>query len=365
MSVERAAKPLRHGVIGTGFMAHVHARAVRASGGEVTRVAGSSRARAEQCAEAMHAERVAASPEDLITADDVDVVHVCTPNDLHAPMAAAALAAGKHVVCEKPLDLDAAGAQHLTALAAEAGAVAVVPFVYRFYPVVRQARAVVAEGGAGDLWLLHGSYLQDWLSAAAAVNWRVDASRGGASRTFGDIGIHWCDLMEFVTGHRITALCAVTARAHQERAGVAVSTEDGALVTFETDRGATGSLVVSQASPGRKNRLTFSFDGTLAALGFDQERPEDLWVGGVAGNRSLARDPDALAPGAARYAVLPAGHPQGYQDCFNAFVSDAAAAVRGHRVDGLPTFADGMRSAQITETVLRSARSREWMEVPS
>lgn len=356
-------KALRHGIIGTGFMAAVHARAVRASGGVVSQVLGSTPERGEQAASALHAERIATSAAELVSSDDVDVVHVCTPNDLHAPLARLALEAGKHVVCEKPLALDVAEADQLVSAAGAAGAVAAVPFVYRFYPTVRHARAMVAAGEAGALWMLHGSYLQDWLAAASGTNWRVDPRRGGASRAFGDIGIHWCDLMEFVTGHRITALTATTAVAHPERAGQAVATEDGANVLFETDRGASGSLVISQASPGRKNRLSFSFDGALASLGFDQERPEELWVGGVGASRTVTRDPAALAESAAGYAVLPAGHPQGYQDCFNALVADVLRAVAGEDVDGLPTFADGARAARITDAVVRSAQTREWVEV--
>lgn len=359
------AAPLRHGIIGTGFMATVHARAVRRAGGVVTRVAGSTPGSGAAAVTSLNAQAAAEDAADLVAAADVDVVHICTPNDTHAPLTRLALGAGKHVVCEKPLATDAADAGELAALAEAAGVVAAVPFVYRFYPTVRHARAFVTEGKAGVLWLLHGSYLQDWLARADGTNWRVDAGRGGASRAFGDVGIHWCDLMEFVTGHRITALTARTAVVHPERAGEAVTTEDGASVLFETDQGASGSLVVSQASPGRKNRLLFSFDGTHASLAFNQEQPEELWVGGTDGNRTVLRDPAALDRDAARYAVLPAGHPQGYQDSFDAFVADVTRAVRGEAVAGLPTFADGARAARITDAVVRSARTRTWVEVPA
>ncbi len=140
---------------------------------------------------------------------------------------------------------------------------------------------------------------------------------------------------------------------------------NGASVMFETDRGATGSLVVSQASPGRKNRLAFSLDGTLASLAFNQERPEELWVGGTDGNRVVLRDPATLDAAAASYAVLPAGHPQGYQDSFDAFVADVSRRVRGEEVAGLPTFADGARAARITDAVVRSSRPQSWVEVPA
>jgi predicted dehydrogenase len=352
----------RAGIIGAGFMGTVHAHAVRAAGGVVSRVAGRTPEEAERAAARLLAVDVAASVDELVTADDVDAVHVCTPNHTHVALAEAALRAGKHVVCEKPLATSPEDAGRLVEAATQAGVIAAVPFVYRFYPAVREARARIADGEAGPLWLLHGSYLQDWLAGAHATNWRVDPALGGGSRAFGDIGVHWCDLMEFTTGHRITRLTARMSTAFTERQG----TEDGAVVLFETDRGATGSVVVSQVSPGRKNRLWFSFDGPVASYVFDQEAPDALWVGGVTENRIVPRGPDTLSTATARsYARLPAGHPQGYQDSFTAFVSDVYAAIAGQKPDGLPTFADGWRAAVLTQAVMDSARNQTWVEVPA
>jgi predicted dehydrogenase len=263
------------------------------------------------------------------------------------------------VICEKPLATDVADARRLVEAAADAGVVAAVPFVYRFYPTVREARARIGAGEAGRLWLLHGSYLQDWLAVADATNWRVDPALGGASRTFGDIGVHWCDLMEFTTGHRITRLVARLAAAYPDR-----PTEDGAAVLFDTDRGASGSVVVSQATPGRKNRLWFSFDGPAASYAFDQELPDSLWVGGQRSTQVVPRGPDTLSEAAAAYAGLPAGHPQGYQDCFTAFVADVYGAIGGQKPDGLPTFTDGLRAAVLTAAVVESAAQSSWVEVP-
>jgi predicted dehydrogenase len=320
----------------------------------------------------------------LATDPHVDVVHVCTPNHLHGPLASAALAAGKHVVCEKPLALDAAGARSLVAAASSAGLVATVPFVYRFYALVREARARVAAGGIGAVRLVHGSYLQDWLATADDDNWRVDPALGGGSRAFADIGSHWCDLVEFVSGDRLAAVCAETVTAVPERVTAAathafgaahaagprrtVTTEDIGLVLFRTAGGAVGTVVVSQVSPGRKNRLQFEIAGADATLSFDQEQPETLWVGRRPSAELVVRDPAYLDPAASPYAVLPPGHPQGYQDCFDAFVADTYRAIRSGGtagVDGLPTFADGARAADITDAVLRSASSGRWEEVPS
>ncbi|MGY1602237.1 Gfo/Idh/MocA family protein [Geodermatophilus sp. SYSU D00815] len=356
------ADRVRAGIVGVGFMGTVHARAIRRGGGVVSRIVGSSPESSREGAQRIGAEYTADTVEELLAADDVDVVHVCTPNATHAPLVRAAIAAGKHVVCEKPLAVDPAEAETLVALAAEAGVTATVPFVYRFYPTVREARARVADGTAGPVRLLHGSYLQDWLAEDADDNWRVDAAAGGASRAFADIGVHWCDLVEFVSGHRITRLAARTITAVPERGGRPVQTEDAAVVLFETDRGAFGNLTVSQISPGRKNRLWFSVDGATESLCFDQENPESLWIGGREVNRQLLRG-TSEHPAAARYATVPSGHPQGYQDCFDAFVADTYAALAGDAPDGLPTFADGLRAARITAAVLESSRTSSWVEV--
>jgi predicted dehydrogenase len=345
---------VRSAIVGVGFMGDVHARAVRAAGGVVAGVAGRTPAAASAAVKRLHAERAAASAEELFDADDVDLVHICTPNHLHVALAERALAAGKHVICEKPLSVDVAGAQFLVAAAGAAGRVAAVPFVYRFYPSVRDARARIARGEAGPLRLLHGSYLQDWLSRPDDDNWRVDAGLGGASRAFGDIGVHWCDLVEFVSGHRIARLSARLLHVRQ-------STEDGAVISFETEQGALGSVVVSQVSPGRKNRLWFSLDGAEAAYQFDQELPDTLWIGTREHNTVVPRGADPGVP----YNAVPAGHPQGYQDCFTAFVADVHAAIKGDTPDGLPMFADGLRAAVLTAAVLESARRGEWVEVPA
>jgi predicted dehydrogenase len=361
---------LRAGIVGAGFMGEVHARAVRAAGGVVAGVAASTPERSAAAAARLGAEGAAESAEALLTADDVDVVHVCTPNSLHAPVAEQALAAGKPVVCEKPLATTVDDAQRLTTSAVQAGVVATVPFVYRFYATVREARARIAAGEAGPLRLLHGTYLQDWLSKRENSNWRVDPALGGASRAFGDIGVHWCDLMEFVTGHRVTRLTArmmttFDRRPSESGSAAAVGTEDAATVLFETDQGASGSVVVSQVSPGRKNRLWFSFDGAEASYSFDQENPDSLWVGGRGSNQVVMRGAEGTSEAAARYSILPAGHPQGYQDCFNAFVADTYAAIAGIQTDGLPTFADGLRAALLTQAVVESAASQTWVEVPA
>lgn len=360
-----APRPVRSGIIGTGFMGAVHTRSVRAAGGVVVAYAGRTGSAAAEAADRAGVDR-ALSPEELIAHPDVDVVHVCTPNSLHLELAAAAIEAGKHVVCEKPLALSADDAAALDAAARAAGVVTVVPFVYRYYPAVREARARIARS-QDRIWLAHGHYLQDWLADSAAYNWRVGE---GASRAFADIGVHWCDLLEFVTGHRIERVSARFVRLHDERGTsaepVPVSTEDAVTMQFETDRGASGSLVLSQASRGRKNRLWIELDGERSTYVFDQENPDRLEIGTMEGTLMVPKgtegsiDALALAP----YLPVPSGHPQGYQDAFTLLMAEMMAAVRGQAPSGMPAFADGARSAFITEAVVSSARARgEWVSV--
>ena len=374
------SRRLRVAIAGTGFIGAVHARSARLAGARLVGVAASTPGRAQRAAEALGADRAFETAEQLVAAADVDVVHICTPNHLHVPLAAAALAASKHVICEKPIALDGDSAQSLHDAAERSRHVAGVPFVYRYYPTVREARERVRTGVSGPIRLLHGSYLQDWLLRPEDDNWRVDATLGGASRAFADIGSHWCDPAEFVSGHRITKVSARTLTALPERLTSvahaafesvighgeprAIATEDAALIQFETDQGALGTAVISQISAGRKNRLLLELDGAEEALEFNQEEPESLWVGRRDAATLLKRDPEHLTAAAARYNHLPPGHPQGYGDCFDAFVAEVYDAVSsGEPPEGMPAFRDGLRAARITDAVLTSAREDRWVDL--
>jgi predicted dehydrogenase len=358
-------------------------RSARLAGADVVGVAASSPDRAREAADRLGVPQAFGSAEEAVASDDVDVVHVCAPNDRHAPLAEAALRAGKHVVCEKPLATTAAEADRVLEVADASGLVATVPFVYRYNAMVVEARARVAAGAIGTVRLVHGGYLQDWLSTPEDDNWRVDPARSGASRAFADIGSHWCDLLEFVTGQRIAAVCAQTAtvvpervdrghapafavedRGHPPGERRAIVTEDLATVLFRTDAGVLGTMLVSQVSPGRKNHLHIEISGSEASLRFEQENPEVLWIGRRERNETVWRDPAALDPAAARVSSLPPGHAEGYTGCFEAFVRDTYAAIAGDRPDGLPRFSDGARSMRVVDAVVTSARAgAAWVDV--
>ncbi|MNM68599.1 1,5-anhydro-D-fructose reductase [compost metagenome] len=366
-------------IVGTGMIGAVHRRAALLAGADIRGVAASSPQRALEVAQSWNVPRAYRDIEEVVADPQVQVVHVCTPNHLHHPMAQAALQAGKHVICEKPLATTLEDAQALAALAASTGLIATVPFVYRYHPVVREARARIAQGELGPLHLIHGSYLQDWLLDPASNNWRVDPTLGGASRVFADIGSHWCDLVEWVSGQRFTEVSAAFDTVIAERstdtgqsfttaaaggAMQAVTSEDVAAAMFRTGAGTLASLTVSQVSAGRRNRLWFEIDGARASVAFNQEDAERLWIG-LPDQREevFVRGPGAGSAEQRRLSVLPAGHAQGYGHCFEAFVADTYRAIGGERPEGLPTFEDGVRSALIVDRVITSARTRAWTAI--
>lgn len=373
------SKPLRAAIIGTGFIGQVHVRSARLAGADVVGVAASSPERSAAAAKSLNVPRAFASGLEAARDKDVDVIHICTPNSLHAEVAKAALEAGKHVVCEKPLATSLQDARILTELAKRKGLVGTVPFINRYHPMVREARARTQSEETGKLYLIQGSYLQDWLMQAGDTNWRVDATAGGKSRAFADIGSHLCDVLEWITGDRFTALIATLGTPIAERSAAAsrvafqasgevketkaVDTEDVACLILRTERGTLATLTVSQVSAGRKNRLWFELDGAEQSVMFDLESPEQLWIGRREGMTLLTRDPSQGSAEQRRLAWLPAGHAQGWGDCFEAFVRDSYAAMRGESHVGLPTFADGARSMSIVEAVLRSSASNQWTSI--
>ncbi|WP_420007381.1 Gfo/Idh/MocA family protein [Xanthomonas sacchari] len=366
-------------IVGTGMIGAVHRRAALLAGASVRGVAASSPQRAREVAQSWDVPHAYRDIEEVVADPQVQVVHVCTPNHLHRAMAQAALDAGKHVICEKPLATTLEDARALAALARATGLVATVPFVYRYHPVVREARARIAQGELGPLRLIHGSYLQDWLLDPASNNWRVDPTLGGTSRVFADIGSHWCDLVEWVSGERFAEVSAAFATVIAERgtntrqsfttpaaggAMQAVASEDVAMAMLRTGAGTLASLTVSQVSAGRRNRLWFEIDGASASVAFDQEDAERLWIGRPDQREEIfVRGPGAGSTEQRRLATLPAGHAQGYGDCFEAFVADTYRAIAGERPDGLPTFEDGLRSALIVDRVIASARTRGWTSI--
>lgn len=379
---------LRSGIIGLGFIGPAHMESLRRTGlSDVAAIADVNVGLASQLAERYHVPKVYDDYRKLLEDSDIDIVHICAPNYLHFEIAQAALNAGKHVVCEKPLVPTLAEAKTLVSLAKEKKRVAVASFNLRFYPLVQQAREMIQSGALGRIYAYHGSYLQDWLLLETDYSWRLEPGISGPSRAFGDIGSHWIDMAEFVTGKRVQAVCADRAifmptrkkpkgtiltfqkTDQMDYEDVKITTEDFVNLLFRFEDGARGSLIVSQVSAGRKNALSFEADGSRNALSWNSEDPNSLWIGHRdQPNELLIKDPGLLYPDVKQYASYPGGHAEGFPDTSKQLflrVYDyilRGALEKGEQPD-FPTFEDGAREVQICDAILKSCEEMAWIEV--
>ena len=382
---------VRAAIVGVGFVGAQHLEALRRLGDvEVVAVAASSAERARDAARLHHVPRSSGDYRELLADPGIDVVHVCAPNDLHFPIAADAIRAGKHVVCEKPLAVDSRQGAELVALAEGSDRVSVVCHNYRFFPMVAELRARVLAGDIGRPHLVRGSYLQDWLLLPTDYNWRVDPGRGGASRTIADIGTHWVDLAETVTGRSLVSVMADVSTVHTRRQAQEartfeqadgahappddtgwqeIRTEDQANLLLRFEGELAGSLTVSQVAAGHKNDLTLSVDGSEASATWRQERPDELWIGRrEEGSMVVPRSPTSGSESARRLARLPGGHNEGWADGLRNLFASVYAVIRGDSAPAdlpvpLPTFRDGLGHLLFVEAALESSRRRGWVRV--
>jgi predicted dehydrogenase len=336
---------MKTAIIGGGFMGRVHAEAVRRLGSiEVIPVGGRDEA----------AFRAAlANPA-------IKAVHICTPNAAHFPMAKAALEAGKHVLCEKPLATSVRDAETLAELAKARKCRNCTCHNLRYYPMVQHMRCLREDGDLGEILIVQGTYSQDWLLYDTDWNWRIDPKLSGPSRALADIGSHWCDMAEHITGQRITAVCADLQTFHKSR-----DTEDFGAVIFRMGDRARGAFTASQVSAGRKNRLSIEIYGTKSGVAWDQERPDELWIGHRnAGKQVMIKDPALLKEGARSYADLPGGHSEGYDDTFKQVFRRFYASIENPETEPeYPQFADGLRQLIVLEAELESNHRRAWEHV--
>jgi predicted dehydrogenase len=372
-------------VIGTGFIGTVHVEQLRRIGVQVRGVLGSTPERGVERARALGVDRAYPSLEAILDDPSVEVVHVTSPNHLHVPQARQILEAGRHVVCEKPLGMSAADAAGLVGIAARSGLVNAVNFNIRFYPLNQHVRELVAAGDLGDVRLVTGHYLQDWLLLQTDWNWRLEPDKGGSLRAVGDIGSHWLDLVMFLTGQRVTAVMADLTTFIEQRAQPrgpvatfsterntdtlerAMATEDTASILLRFEHGARGSFAVSQISPGRKNSLRWEIDGSSSAAAWDSETPDHLWLGHRGKpNEILMRDPALLGDAGKAAAALPGGHVEGFGDTFGALFRAIYSDVVGGTPSARPpyaTFAEGHDELLIGDAIAESARHGRWVDV--
>jgi len=374
-------------VVGTGFIGPVHIEALRRIGARVVGVCDVAQEKAKQVAQEWGLPKVYFRYEDVLADPDVQVVHLCTPNRLHYGQAKAALQAGKHVLCEKPLAMNSTESAELVALAAKSGRVAAVDYNLRFYPLVIEARDMVQRGDVGEIFSVCGSYVQDWLFYPTDYNWRVLASEGGQLRAIADIGTHWLDLVHYITGLEVESVCSDLKTVHPIRqrptgevetfAGkvqkiiptepVEITTEDHGAVLLRFKGGARGVLWCSQVTAGRKNCLRFELAGSKCALAFESESPNQMWIGHrERANEWLLRDPGLVSPAARKAITYPGGHNEGFPDTLKqAFKAlyDYIAAGDYTAPPTYATFADGHREILLCEAILKSHQEQRWVNV--
>jgi len=384
-------KTIKAAVIGAGFIGPAHIEALRRIDAvEVVAVASNNVKQAEQVAEKYALAKAYHTWEDCVNDDSIDVIHNCTPNNLHFEINKAVLQKGKHIVSEKPLTLTSEESAELVKLAGEAKVVNAINFNYRFYPLIQQARSFVQENSLGRIYMVHGQYLQDWMFYDTDYNWRIESKISGASRAVADIGSHWCDLVQFITGAKIHKVCANLMTVHDKRKKpkqsvatfkgkesktavdyeeISIDTEDAGSILIQFDNGAQGVFTVSQVSAGRKNFEWFEVDGSKSALYWNQEEPNSLWIGHRdKPNEVIIKDPALLSDSTRKYAHYPGGHPEGYPDCLKNlfmnvydFIRQGKDPVKDEK--DFPTFEDGHTEIKIVEAIMKSHEKQQWVEI--
>ncbi len=378
---------IKVGVIGTGFIGPAHIEALRRLGSvDVAALAECSDEVARAKAEALGIEEYYGDYKQLLKKGDIQSVHICSPNYLHYEMAKETLEAGKHVICEKPLAISVAEAQELVELADKKGLVNAVNFNIRYYPLMRQVRTMVEKGDVGNIFAVQGSYLQDWLFYQTDYNWRLETEQSGQSRAVADIGSHWMDLIEYITGLKIQEVCADFATFHKIRkkplkpvetyAGkvlqpedyedMPINTEDYATVLFRFENDGRGVMTVNQVAAGRKNRLYFEMDGSKQSIAWESEMPNQIWIGRRDGNNEImTRDPSLVYPETRTLIDYPGGHNEGFPDTFKQLFKEVYAHISGDRScpASFPTFKDGLREIALCEAVMNSNKKRAWVKV--
>lgn len=376
---------IKTAVLGAGFMGRVHVEQIRRLGNvDVVALAAITEDEARQFGQNYGIARTTADWRSLLADPSIQAVHVCTPNALHFPMSKAALENGKAVLCEKPMTLTVAEARELVELAKTTNLANCVNHNLRYYPCLQQIRQMVAHGDLGEILIVNGTYFQDWLLYDTDYNWRVEREANGALRCMGDIGSHWMDMIQHLTGLKITSLCADLQIFHKTRkkpkgavetfTGKKLNPEDYTEIPIDTDDfgsvlvrlgdRARGCFAVSQLSAGCKNRFQIEIFGTKKGVAWNQERPDELWIGERnTPNQIIIKDPSQFYPEAAGFADLPGGHSEGYDDAhkqlykrFYRRVANPSAPI------DYPTFADGLWGMQLLEKVLESSESQSWVK---
>lgn len=382
------AEKIRVGLIGTGFIGAVHIDALRRIGGlELVAVAEATPQLAEQKAREYFIPKAYGNYEDLINDPEIEVVHNCTPNNMHLAVNSKIIEAGKHIFSEKPLAMNAQESRQLLDLLKRHPVIHGVNFNYRMYPLVQDMKYKIANGDLGNIWMVHGSYLQDWLFYDTDFNWRIEPEISGRTRAIGDLGSHWCDLVQSVTGLKIVQVMADFSTVYPVRKKSKsletfqaasesnqyerkeVKTEDWATVMVRFDNGAKGVFSVSEVCAGRKCLFNVEINGSRESYYWNQEEGDQMWIGRRDGpNQKVFRDPNALSPGARSFTIAPAGHPEGWLDAIKGNISayyHFLMEKKNLATDrpNFATFEDGHDIMCITDAIALSNETGAWQDV--
>ncbi len=386
-NLKQMSQTIKAAIVGTGFIGPAHLEALRRIPNvEVVALVEVNQALADEKAKQLGIPRAYVFA-DMLKQDDIDVVHICTPNFLHYSQAKAVLEAEKHVICEKPLAISLQEAEDLVKIAKTTGLVNAVHFNLRYYPMVRQMKVMREKGELGEVYSIMGSYLQDWLFLQTDYNWRLEPDKSGDSRAIADIGSHLLDITEYVTGLKITQVMADFSTVHKTRLKplkaietysgkmltpadyqeVPINTEDHATVLLRFDNGSKGSITVSQVNAGRKNRLNIEIAGSVSAFEFNSERPNELWIGKrEKANEQLMKDPSLVHREVSSLVSFPGGHNEGFPDTSKQLFKEVYAAIAAGKQPEhptFPTFADGWRELLIGERIVESNKKQAWVNI--
>ena len=383
-------KKIKTAIIGSGFMGTAHIEALQRIGGiDIVMIASDDVKNGKTLAEKFSVPAFTSNWQDVIKNNGVNVIHNCTPNHLHFEINKSAIKNDKHIISEKPLTISSTQSSELLQLLKKHNVVNAINHNYRFYPVVQHAKSMVEQGEVGDIFLVHGNYLQDWLYYKTDFNWRLESSLGGNSRAIADIGSHWCDMVQFLTESKIKKVFADLVTIHKTRIKpdktvetfkgkekrssvgkeIPIKTEDTGTVLIQFENGTTGVFTVSQVSAGRKNHFSFEVDGSKKSFAWNQENPNELWIGyREKPNEVLIKDPSLLNDKGKKYASYPGGHPEGYPDgAKNLFTSvyDFIRKGKNPQKDktDFPTFKDGHIENKIVDAILKSNKQKKWIHI--
>lgn len=379
-------KKINVGVIGMGYIGESHIEALRRIGiCNLVAIADTNYELALSKAELYGIEKVYKTVDEILNDDSIDVIHNCTPNFLHKEINEKIIRSGKHLLSEKPLTTTYAEAQELIKLKNEhPGVEACVNFNYRMNPVVQEMRSRIKNGELGDVRIITGQYQQDWLMFDTDYSWRLEPEVAGSSCCVADIGSHWMDIIQHITGHKITSVMGdlVTVIPVRKKPvnqnetfrdsvegdyiETEVKNEEYAAVMFKTDKGATGVFHVSELAPGHGCYFGFEINGSKESYGWNQEQNDRMWIGRRGGDNSvIIRNPNTISPEAKPYTNLAMGHPEGWNDAFKgniyAFYKYIADGCKGERV--FSTLEDAAYIVRLTEAIVESSKTKQWVNI--